>query len=161
MKILFRLLPAVLQLFAATGCVQLATIDATAEAKYRDVIGREYALRKDFLACGSKPDYPDPGFDHIFIMPRPGIGGRYIVKLGTIPAGTRFRIVGVIHRRSDLFKKPEYAVALQDFQLPQAEGKPIRLYNVAAWPLYEKPADANTAPQLSERYVSALENPSR
>lgn len=153
---LLRLLSVALLLPVLVSCVQLALIDASADPKYREVIGREYMLREDFLACGSKHDYPSPGFDHVLIMPPPGLGGRYIVPLGRIPAGSRFRIVGVVDRRSELFKNPEYVVAFQDFRIPGAEGKPVRLYHVALWPLYEKPAGDGTAPMLSERYFRLL-----
>lgn len=146
-------------LLALAGCVRLATVDATADARYRSIVGREYELREPFRACGVKHDFPQDHFDEVAIMPPPGIGGRYIVDLGLIPAGSRIRVVGVTNHRSKLFPKTEYVVVFPDHRIPGADGKPIRLYNVALWPLYEQPVDENSAPQLSARYFRPLVAP--
>lgn len=155
MKMPFRFVRPLLAaslLAALAGCVQLARVDATADAKYRSLVGREFELREDFLACGVKQDSARPAIHEVAIMPPPGLGGRFIVALGRIPAGSRFRIVGVTNHRSELFPKTEYVVLFLDHRIPGAEGKPVRIYNVALWPLYEKPAEAGAAPTLSERY---------
>jgi hypothetical protein len=150
--LLGSLLPALL-----SGCVHLAEVDSTADPKYRAMIGREYALRQEFRACGAKWDHQSAEPDHILIMPPPGIGGRYIVDLGRVPAETRFRIVGVVTRRSKLFPSTEYVVALLDHRLPRSAGKAVRIYNVAAWPLHEKPRSFAEAPRLNEFYFRPLD----
>ena len=87
-----------------TGCVQLATVDSTRDPLYAPMIGRTYELTQKFVVRGIQlidQKSPDPAY--ILIMPPPGIGGHLVTDLGLLAAGSRFRIVGVVTRRSELF----------------------------------------------------------
>ena len=156
-----RLLPPVLLslLLGQTACVQLAEVDSTPAPVYASMIGREFELREEFVARGVKLP---PGFDevnYILIMPPPGIASRYrIVDLGAIPAGRRFRIVGVVTHRSELFPATQYVVSFLNHPLAGSEGRQIRIQDAAAWRLYVKPASPVEAPQLNEEYFRPLGN---
>lgn len=136
-----------------TGCVQLAEVDSTRSPAFAPMIGREFELKEEFGAFGIKLP---PKFDHVdyvLIMPPPGIFSRYrILDLGKIAAGSRFKIVGVVTRRSELFPSTEYVVSFADRDFGLADGTPIRINATSTWRLYTKPTSPESPPQLNERF---------
>ena len=143
-----------------TGCVQLATVDSTRDPLYAPMIGRTYELAQPFVVRGIKlPDQTSPNPAYILIMPPPGIGGHLVTDLGLLAAGSRFRIVGVITHRSELFPSTRYEIALEYPELIQSRGAPIRINDVAAWKTYEKPTAPDRPPELSETYFRPIPAP--
>jgi hypothetical protein len=122
------------------------------------MIGRAFELREDFDAYGIKlPDQRTPDPAYIVIMPPPRIGGHLVLDLGRVPAGSRFRIVGVVTRRSKLFPSTEYTVFFDDARSFQANGKPVRIQaTTPSWKLYVQPASPGEPPQMNEQYFKPL-----
>jgi hypothetical protein len=140
-----------------TGCVQLAIVDSTRDPLYAPMIGRTYELTQKFVVRGIQligQKSPDPAY--ILVMPPPGIGGHLVTDLGLLAAGSRFQIVGVVTHRSELFPSTEYVIALESPELIRSGGAPIRINNVYAWKLYEKPAAPDQPPGLSETYFRPI-----
>jgi hypothetical protein len=153
-----------LQLFALAlvaltqfGCVMLETVDSTRAPIYAVMLGQRFELKQLFLAHGIKSD-EDRGrdFSYVVIGPPPGIGGRFVVKLGPVAAGSRFTIVGVTTHRSKLFPSTEYVVRFDDEALIASAGKPIRISDGRYWNLYAEPASPGEAPQLNEHYFRPI-----
>lgn len=116
-----------------TGCVQLATVDSTRDPLYAPMIGRTYELTQKFLVRGIQlidQKSPDPAY--ILIMPPPGIGGHLVTDLGLLAAGSRFKIVGVVTHRSELFPSTRYEIALEYPEQILSRGAPIRIRDVPA-----------------------------
>jgi hypothetical protein len=89
-------------------------------------------------------------------MPPPGIYSRYrIADLGAVPAGSRFKIVGAVTHRSELFPLTEYVISFGELRF--GEDKPVRITSAAGAQLYLKPVSPDDAPQLNERYFRSLE----
>ncbi len=139
-----------------TACVQLAEVDSTDSPVYASMIGREFELKENLVARGIKLPPKFAAVDYILIMPLPGIYSRYrILDLGAVPAGSRFRIIGVVTHRSKLFPITEYVISFSGHRF--GEDKPVRITSAAGAQLYLKPASPHEAPQLSERYFHVLE----
>lgn len=144
-------------LLGQTACVQLAEVDSTSAPIYASMIGREYELKENFVARGVKLPPKFDQVNYILIMPPPGIASRYrIVDLGDMPAGSRFRIVGVVTHRSELFPATQYVVSSLNHPVAGSEGRQIRIQDAAAWQLYVKAAAPDEAPQLNEKYFRSL-----
>lgn len=156
----FRLALILLLTTFQIGCVQLATVDSTRDPLYASMIGRTYELTQSFVVRGIKlPDQKPPDPAYILIMPPPGIGGHLVTDLGLLAAGSRFRIVGVVTHRSELFPSTEYVIALEYPELIRSGSTPIRINNVYAWKLYEKPTAPDRPPELSETYFRQIPAP--
>lgn len=156
MKTLPRLLLLASLLPALTACVQLADVDATRSPRFATMLGQEFELKEPLLVRGVKHDARATTPDYALVMPSPGIGGRFIVDLGTLPRGTRFRIVGVTTHRASLFPSTRYVISLLDRSLPGAAGREILLSDAASWHLYLEPTSADAAPRLNERFFRPL-----
>lgn len=156
----FRPLVLAVSLFFA-GCVQLAEVDSTHSPVYASMVGRAFELKTDFFAHGIKlPDQRTPEPQYILIMPPPRIRGHLVIDLDRIPAGSRFRIVGVVTHRSKLFPSTEYSIAFDDPRAFQANGRPIRINATThSWHLYVKPASPDAPPQLNPEYFKAVASP--
>ena len=143
-------------------CVQLGEVDSTHSPAFATMIGREFELKEEFLVRGVKLP---PKFDQVnyaLIMPPPGIYSKYrIVDLGHFDAGSRFKIVGVVTRHSELFPSTEYVIAFADRSFDEVEGQQVRITAASSWKLYVKPDARDAAPQLSERYFHPVEKSSR
>lgn len=121
------------------------------------MIGREFELKAEFLLLGMKdaPKFEELG--HILIVPPPGIHSSYrILYLGHRPAGSRFRIVGVVTHKSKLFPLVQYVISFTDDRTGETKGKEVRIPDASGWGLYVKPAFPDEAPQLSEQYFKPL-----
>lgn len=143
-----------------TACVQLAEVDSTDSPVYASMIGREFELKENLVACGIKlpPEFDE--VDHVLIMPPPGIYSRYrILDLGAVPAGSRFKIVGVVTHLSELFPITEYVISFGEHRF--GEDKPVRITSASGAQLYLKPVSPHEAPRLSERYFRPVENAPR
>jgi len=142
------------------GCVQLAEVDSTHSPIYRGMLGREFELKEEFVVRGVKLPPKFNEVDHILIMPPPGIYSTYrILDFGHMPAGRRFRIVGVVTHSFKLVPFTQYVISFVDHRISQAEGRQVRIQDAAAWQLYVKPASPDEAPQLSERYFRPVDAP--
>lgn len=122
------------------------------------MIGQEFELKEELLVRGVKWNSRSTGPDYLLVMPPPGIGGRFTMDFGKLPAGSRFRIVGVVTRQSKLFPSTRYVIALMDHQIGQAENKEIRITDTSKERLYVEPDDPDQPPQLSERFFRRLED---
>lgn len=141
-----------------TSCVQLAVVDSTLNPKYRPMIGRQFALREDFLVRGVRWDLRSTQPDYILMMPatKPGIGGPEFTELGVLPKGTHFEIVGVVDRRSTLFPETAYVARFAPNTLAKVDLASVRFNSSHLFPLFLKPASPDEAPQLSEAYFQPL-----
>ena len=140
------------------ACVQLAEVDSSQSPKYRSMIGREFALKEDFHVLGVKRDLRSTEPDYILIIPaaKPGIGGPEFFDLGAVPAGSRFKIVGVIERRFKFLPQATYVADFASDALSGAKLVAVRLRDSHVHPLYSTPISPSDPPQLNERYFQAL-----
>jgi hypothetical protein len=133
------------------GCFRLAVFDATQSPVFASVIGTEYELRTALWAVGSRPETQvDP--DYILLMPQPTGPRRYNVDLGSVPAGTRFRIVGVSMLTPMINPSIQYVIAFSNYSNPRFGMLPVKIYNGKVFGLYLKVEQPNAAPGLNERY---------
>lgn len=156
MRPLLPLLLVATALSGLTGCVQLAEVDSTHAPRFASMLGREYELREELLVRGVKRDARSAAPDYVLVMPPPGIGGRFIVDLGTLPRGTRFRIVGVTTHRSRLFPSTRYVISLRDQAIADPADRDILITDTSSWDLYLAPSSPAEAPQLNPRFFRAL-----
>ena len=140
------------------ACVQLAVFDSSLNPKYGPMIGRQFALKEDFLVRGVRWDLRSTQPDYILMMPatRPGIGGPEFTELGVLPKGIRFEIVGVVDRTSPLFPETSYVARFAPNTLANVDLASVRFSSSRLFPLFLKPASPDEAPQLSEAYFQPL-----
>lgn len=141
-----------------TACTQLEVLDSTQNPKYRSVIGRQFALKEDFLVRGVRWDLRAAQPDYILMIPatKPGIGGPEFTELGVLPKGSRFEVVGVVDRTSTLFPQTSYVARFAPGTLTQVDLASVRFHSSQLFPLFLKPASPAEAPQLSEVYFQPL-----
>ena len=140
------------------GCVQLAVVGSTQNPRYASMIGRQFALKEDFLVRGVRWDLRATRPDYILMMPatKPGIGGPEFTELGVLPKGSRFEIVGAVDRTSTLFPETSYVARFAPDTIAQVELATVRFHSSHLFPLLLKPAAPGEAPHLSEVYFQPL-----
>ncbi len=134
-----------------SGCFRLAVFDATQSPVFASVIGTEYELKTALSAVGQRPE-PQVDPDYILLMPHPIGAQRYNVDLGSVPAGTRFKIVGVLMPTSMIYPSTQYVIAFSNYSNPRFGMLPVKIYNGPVFDLYLKAEHPNAAPALNERY---------
>ena len=149
---------AVVFCFIHCGCVQLKEIDSTRSPLFGRMLGNEFELLEEFIAIGVKGEYPSAELTSVLIMPRPGLAiTRFLVELGRVPAGSRFKIVGVVTRTSKLFPSIEYAISFKDHSSPRSGNLLVRIPDGKVYfPAYVKPISPSEAPTLNERYFRSI-----
>lgn len=154
---ILKILSLALAALTQFGCVMLKTVDSTRAPIFAATIGQRFELKEPLLVHGIKSD-EDRGrdFSYVLLTAPPGIGGRFVVKLDEVSAGSRFTIVGVTTHRSTLFPSTRYVVRFDDEALIASAGKPIRLSDLGTIKLYTKPTSPDVAPRLSERFFRPL-----
>ena len=115
-------------------------------------IGMELVLLKDLLLKGVKLDLKASAPDYFVLVAPPGIGGPEIFDLGSLPAGTRIRVVGLIEKKRLVRSVREYEVAILS---PSKAGKSlVRVSSSYAFRLYQKGVTPQVVPRLSAEYFA-------
>ena len=144
--------------FFHCGCFRLSEVDSTHSPFFARMLGNEFELLEEFIAIGVKGEYPSAEITSVLIMPRPGQAiTRFLVELGRVPAGSRFKIVGVVTRTSKLFPSIEYAISFKEHSIPRSGNLLVRIPDGKVYfPAYVKPISPSEAPTLNERYFRPI-----
>lgn len=91
-----------------TGCGQLTNT----ALPLHGVAGTRYETTQELLVCGIKRDLRSDAHDYIVLVPKPGIGGPEVIKLGTLPAGTAFEIIGLVQQGPEFLNRKIYQIKI-------------------------------------------------
>ncbi len=143
--------------FSHSGCVKLTVVDSTHSPVFASMVGAEFELVEEFMAIGTKWDSRSVAFDSILVAPqeRRSFTSRY-VDLGRVPAGSRFKLVGV-ETRWRFSPSNQYVIAFTNHTIPQSANLPTTIPDyMVSFPAYVKAKIPSEAPSLNERYFRPL-----
>lgn len=121
-------------------------------------IGEEFVTRQTLLLKGVKRPWTAKKPAFYALVPLPGIGGREIVALGELPAGTRIRVIGMIEEERLFGNKVEYEVIILDSN--PLERTPVRIWNsYYALRLYTKDSKYRPFPILDPAHFRSVAAP--
>jgi hypothetical protein len=104
MSILFKRIKIFMIIFILlllAGCYPVKYLDVSKEEVFQDFVGMEMETKEELLALGVTFDANyKQNVDYVYIMPKPGISGPEVVFKYTVPAGTKFRISGVLEQNN-------------------------------------------------------------
>lgn len=126
--------------------------------KVQNQVGMQFALKKELLLKGVKLDLKANTPDHFVLVALPGIGGPEIFDLGSLPAGIRIKVVGLIEKKRLFQRVREYEVVIL---APSKAGESrVRVSSSYAFRLYQDGVSSRAAPRLSAEYFAVTEAPS-
>ncbi len=134
------------------GCVRrVAKVDSTRAPVFAAMLGAEFELKEEFVAIGVKSQR---GAEPVYVMlvPRWNVNARYQVDLGTVPADTRFRIVGMGMLPWGAFSATEYTISFSNYSSHRFGKLPVMIPYNTGFALYVKPVPRGAAPALNELY---------
>jgi hypothetical protein len=135
-----------------SGCVQLARVDVSQSQLFASEMGKCFVVKEPLIARGVKQDLRAKQPDFVTIMSPPGASGPEFFEAQPVPPGTRFRIVGVTTRRSQLFPSTQYLITFDNLRLSDAEGIPVRISDVSGHRLYDRAKPHGPIPKLSAEF---------
>lgn len=148
-------------LLLLSGCVQLAEVDSTHEAKYKEALGKVYVTLQELEAFGIRRTIARDvvATDYVLVMTPRGISGPEVTQTKLIPVGTRVRIVGVMTHELKLMGTVRYVVELEGFDLGFAAGREIRINDAQAFKMYRKTKEKGRAPELNPEIFKLVSEP--
>jgi hypothetical protein len=113
----------------ASGCVVLPTEQVSAGSE----LGARYVLKAELRACGIKREATDHDYEYVLLVGKPGIANRFVVQLGTVPAGTEIDVVGAVRMKVP-GKSPRYVVRF--VERPAWGRDEARIADQSVWSFY-------------------------